>query len=141
MSINDKKISVKIFVIISGIAFLASSLSGLANLISQSMSKPVSSESAAQSQEAELGAAEKGFRGVLKREPKNETAIRGILEIIKLRMQQGDFTGAKVLIEDLVKINPTNKEYQGLLTAVNKQISISTKVGTLKPTASTASSK
>ena len=87
MENSKKSIWTKVFIIGSGIAFLGSSLLGLTNMISGSLDKPVPSENAAQSQNAQLQAEEKGFVTVLKREPNNQTALRGLVEI---RMQLGD---------------------------------------------------
>jgi cytochrome c-type biogenesis protein CcmH/NrfG len=121
----------KVFVIISGIAFLGSSLLGVSSLISQSIDRPAQSENAAQSQNAQLQAEEKGFATVLKREPNNQTALRGLVQV---RLRQGDAPGTKAALEQLVKLNPTNKEYKEFLNAVNTQMTEPKKVGTLKPT-------
>ena len=123
----------KIFVLIAGIAFLSSSILGISGMMSQS-NQPTASENASQSQNAQLKASEKGFLTVLKREPNNQTALRGIGEIINFRMQQKDILGTKSLLEELIKVNPSKKEYKDFLDAVNKQIADSKKVGTLKPT-------
>ena len=121
----------KVFVIGSGIAFLASSGMGISSMIGGSIDRPAQNQNAAQSQNAQLQAEEKGFATVLKREPNNQTALRGLVEI---RMQRGDAPGTKAALEQLVKLNPTNKQYQEFLAAINKQIAEPKKVGTLKPT-------
>jgi predicted Zn-dependent protease len=121
----------KIFVLASGMAFLSSSVLGLSGLIGSSLNKPAASENAAQSQNAQFKVEEKGFLTVLKREPNNQTALRGLVEI---RMRTGDAPGTKAALEQLVKLNPTNKQYKEFLTVLNKQITDTKKVGTLKPT-------
>jgi predicted Zn-dependent protease len=121
----------KAFVLASGMAFLISSVSGLSGLFGSSLNQPVASENTAQSQSAQFKAEEKGFLAVLKREPNNQTALRGLVEI---RMRTGDAPGTKAALEQLVKLNPTNKEYKEFLTALNKQVADPKKVGTLKPT-------
>ena len=78
MENSKKSIWTKVFIIGSGIAFLGSSLLGLSSMISQSSDRPAQREDATQSQNAQLQAQEKGFLGVLKREPNNQTALRGI---------------------------------------------------------------
>ena len=133
MENSKKSILTKVFIIGSGVAFLGTSLLGIGGMMSRS-NQPTASENAAQSQNAQLRASEKGFLTVLKREPNNQTALRGIGEIVNFRMQQGDVPGTKSLLEELVKVNPTKKEYKELLEAVNKQIADTKKVGTLKPT-------
>jgi predicted Zn-dependent protease len=119
----------KAFVLASGGAFLVSSVLGLSGLMGSSISKPAATENAAQSQNAQLKAEEKGFLAVLKREPKNQTALRGLVEI---RMRTGDAPGTKSALEQLVKLNPTNQQYKEFLAALNKQVADTKKVGTLK---------
>jgi predicted Zn-dependent protease len=129
--VEKKSTLTKVFVIGSGIAFLSSSLLGLGGLISSSLNKPAASENAAQSQSAQFKAEEKGFLAVLKREPNNQTALRGLVEI---RMRTGDAPGTKTALEQLVKLNPSNQQYKEFLAALNKQITDTKKAGTLKPT-------
>jgi cytochrome c-type biogenesis protein CcmH/NrfG len=129
MENNKKSIWTKVFILGSGIAFLGTSLLSVSGMISSS-NQPT--ENATQSQNAQLQAEEKGFATVLKREPNNQTALRGLVQI---RLRQGDAPGTKAALEQLVKLNPTNKEYKELLAAINKQVAESKNVGTLKPTA------
>ncbi len=130
---DNKKIT-KVVVLLSGVAFLGSSVSGIGGLIASSLQKPAATENIASSQDAQLQAQEKGFLGVLKREPNNPTAIRGAIEIWRLRIDKGDAKGVKTTIEGLVKSDPKNKTYKELLAAIDKQIADTKKVGTLKPT-------
>jgi cytochrome c-type biogenesis protein CcmH/NrfG len=131
MESNKKSIWTKVFIIGAGIAFLVPSLLSLGGIGGRS---DRSNENAAQSQNAQLQAQEKGFLTVLQREPNNQTALRGIGEIITMRMQQGDIPGTKALLEELVKVNPTKKEYKELLAAIDKQVADTKKVGTLEKT-------
>ena len=131
MENNKKSIWTKVFILGSGIAFLGTSLLSVSGMISSS-NQPTASENATQSQNAQLQAEEKGFAAVLKREPNNQTALRGLVQI---RLRQGDAPGTKAALEQLVKLNPTNKEYKELLVAINKQVAESKNVGTLRPTA------
>ncbi|WP_310416037.1 tetratricopeptide repeat protein [Chamaesiphon sp. OTE_8_metabat_110] len=130
MENSKKSIWTKVFIISSGIAFMGTSLLSISGMISQS-NQPTASENAAQSQNAQLQAEEKGFAAVLKREPNIQTALRGLVQI---RLRQGDAPGTKAALEQLVKLNPTNKEYKELLAAIDKQMAEPKKVGTLKPT-------
>jgi thioredoxin-like negative regulator of GroEL len=127
---KNNKLS-KVFIIGSGIAFLASSVAGLSGLIATSLNEPPASEKTTQSQSAQLQDEEKGFLGVLQREPNNQTALRGLVGI---RMQRGDVPGTKAALEQLVKAYPDNKEYKEVLAAVNKQIADTKNVGTLNTT-------
>ena len=122
----------KVFVLAAGMAFLSSSLLGLGGLFGSSLNKPVPTKNPAQSQNAQFQSEEKGFLTVLKREPNNQTALRGLVEI---RMRTGDAPGTKAALEQLVKLNPTNNQYKEFLAALNKQLADTKKVGTLKPTA------
>jgi cytochrome c-type biogenesis protein CcmH/NrfG len=129
---NSKKSTLtKVFILGSGIAFLASSAMGLSHLYGSSIDQTAAKENAAQSQNAQLQAEEKGFATVLKREPNNQTALRGLVEI---RMRRGDISGTKAALEQLVKLNPTNTQYKELLTAIDKQVAETKNVGTLKST-------
>ena len=121
----------QVLIIGSGIAFLAGSVLSLSGLIARSLNEPATSKNSAQSQNAQLQAEEKGFLGVLQREPNNQTALRGLVQI---RLRRGDAPGTKTALEQLVKLNPDNKQYKEFLAALNKQIADTKKVGTLKPT-------
>jgi hypothetical protein len=121
----------KVLVVVAGIAFLGSSVAGLSGLIASSINEPAASEKSSQPQNAQLEAEEKGFLGVLQREPNNQTALKGLVQI---RLQRGDVPGTKTILERLVKTNPGNKQYQEFLDAVNKEIADTKKVGTLNTT-------
>jgi hypothetical protein len=140
--VEKNKLITKVFIIGAGMAFLASSVSGLSGLIATSLNgTPASEENTTQSQSAQLQAEEKGFLAVLQREPNNQTALRGL---VQLRMQRGDIPGTKTALEQLVKAYPNEKSYKEVLDAVNKQIADTKKVGTLKspePTQPTKPSK
>jgi predicted Zn-dependent protease len=129
--VEKQKILTKVFIIGSGISFLASSLLGIGGLMSKSIDQAETKQNTAQSQNAQLQLEEKGFLAVLQREPNNQTALKGLVEI---RMRTGDAPGTKTALEQLVKLNPTNQQYQEFLTVLNKQIADAKKVGTLKPT-------
>lgn len=127
----EKNKFTRIFVIISGVAFLGSSVAGLSGSIGSSTNEPVANEKAAQSQNAQLAAEEKGYAAVLQREPNNQTALKGLVSI---RLHRGDVAGTRTALAQLVKLNPTERQYQELLVAIDKQIADTKKVGTLKPT-------
>jgi hypothetical protein len=128
---DNKKVT-KVVVLLSGVAFLGSSVAGIGGLIASSLQKPAAKENIASSQDAQLQAQEKGFLGVLKREPNNPTALRGAIEIWRLRIEKGDAKGVKTTIEGLVKSDPKNKVYKELLVEIDKSIASRKNVGTLK---------
>ena len=137
----EQKKSTKIVVLISGIAFLGSSVLGIGGLIASSINQPAAKENPAHTQSAQLAAQEKGFLGVLQREPNNPTALRGAIEIWRVRNDQGDAKGVKTTIEGLLKSNPKSKIYKELLVAIDKQMAETKKVGTLKATEPQQSTK
>jgi hypothetical protein len=118
----DREKTKKTIVIVSGIAFLGSSITGLVGLISSSFQSSAQGDSAAQSQNAQLLAQEKGYISVLQREPKNPTALKELSQIINAKAQSGDLQGARATIAALVKIEPKNKEYQAALAQIDKDI-------------------
>ena len=66
---------------------------------------------------AMLQAEASGYQKVLEREPNNETALNGLLEI---RLQQKDISGAISPLEKLAKLHPQQTEY-AILLAQTKQ--------------------
>jgi hypothetical protein len=137
---ENKKIT-KIVVLLSGVAFLGSSVAGIGGLIASSLQKPAAKENIASSQDAQLQAQEKGFLGVLKREPNNPTALKGAIEIWRIRIDKGDAKGVKTTIEGLVKSDPKNKIYKELLVEIDKSIAETKKVGTLESAKQKSSTK
>jgi thioredoxin-like negative regulator of GroEL len=127
----EKNKFTKVFVILAGLAFLGSSVAGLSGSIGSSMNEPAATEKAAQSQSAQLAAEEKGFAAVLQREPNNQTALKGLISI---RLKSGDIAGTRTALAQLVKLNPNERQYQELLTAIDKQVADTKKMGTLKTT-------
>jgi hypothetical protein len=127
----EKNKFTKIFVILAGLAFLGSSVAGLSGSIGSSMNEPAATEKAAQSQSAQLAAEEKGFAAVLQREPNNQTALKGLVSI---RLHRGDIAGTRTALAQLVKLNPTERQYKELLEAIDKQVADTKKVGTLEKT-------
>jgi cytochrome c-type biogenesis protein CcmH/NrfG len=128
----------KTLIIASGVAVLGSSLVGLGGMIATSLNQPAVQENAQQSQDSQLKTQEKGFMSVLQREPKNHTALRGLVQI---RLQLGDIAGTRSALGELIKLDPANKEYKELLAAIDKQIADSKKAAsTAKPAAPKPSS-
>jgi len=61
----------------------------------------------------------RGYELVLQREPDNQTALRGLLEI---RIQQGNVQGAIAPLERLAELNPDQTEYRVLLAQARQQV-------------------
>jgi hypothetical protein len=128
---EKNKLFTKVFIIGAGMTFLASSVAGLSGLIATSLNKPTTGEKITQSQNAQLQTQERGFLGVLQREPDNPTALRGISAVWVARIQAGDAQGVKTTIDGLVKSNPQNKRYKEFQAEIDKIIASSKNVGTL----------
>ena len=70
-------------------------------------------------QQAKLDAEARGYQKVLEREPNNNTALKGLLDI---RLQQQDIEGAIKPLEKLAKLNSEQTEYTILLAQAKQQI-------------------
>jgi tetratricopeptide (TPR) repeat protein len=89
---------------------------------SPSSPQPGNSPNVAQSPEAKKAEAEaqaKGYEEVVKREPENITALRGLLEA---RLRLNDIKGAIEPLEKLAKLNPNTTEYSILLAQAKQQL-------------------
>jgi Flp pilus assembly protein TadD len=84
--------------------------------------QPGSGPNVAQSPEAkkaEIEAQAKGYEEVVKREPGNVTALRGLLEA---RLKLNDIKGAIEPLEKLAKLSPETTEYSILLAQAKQQL-------------------
>lgn len=70
-------------------------------------------------QQAELEAQAKGYEMVLQREPDNQTALRGLLEV---KIQQRDLKGAIAPLEKLATLNPDQPDITVLLAQTKQQV-------------------
>ena len=68
---------------------------------------------------ARLEAEASGYQKVLEREPNNNTALTGLLQI---RLKQKDLAGALAPLEKLAKLNPEQTEYTILLAQAKQQL-------------------
>ncbi len=71
-----------------------------------------------EAKKADVEAQARGYEEVLKREPENQTALRGLLEA---RLRLTDIKGAIEPLEKLAKLNPTQSEYAVLLAQAKQQ--------------------
>ena len=120
---SEKRNNRWFIIIVSGIAAialigvpLAASLSGLSQSNSRATSSPSAMASPAESQK-QLEETARGYQAVLQREPNNQTALRGLVDV---RIQQRDIKGAIAPLEKLAELNPTEADY-GILLAQAKQ--------------------
>jgi tetratricopeptide (TPR) repeat protein len=119
---KQRRLITNIFLIISLLSFVGLSIAPLLGTALRretpvTSSQPTPTSGVSQDQKAVLEEQAKGYELVLQREPENQTALRGLLE---LRLQLGDIPGAIVPLEKLSALNPEEPTY-GLLLAQAKQ--------------------
>ena len=104
----------QIFALVSMVSFGGSAIFGVVSLFSSGLSSQHQQKSApvAVSQESLLAAQERGYVGVLQREPQNQTALEGLANV---RLQMNNQVGAIEPLEKLVKLNPDRADYKVLL--------------------------
>jgi tetratricopeptide (TPR) repeat protein len=87
----------------------------------QSLAKTTaaSTSNISQQMQAQLESQAKGYQSVLDREPNNNTALKGLLEI---RLKQGDIKAAIEPLEKLANLNNNLPEYTILLAQAKQQI-------------------
>jgi tetratricopeptide (TPR) repeat protein len=122
--VSEKRNNRWFIIIVSGIAAialigvpLAASLSGLSQSSPQAASSPSAMASPSAEAQKELEETARGYQAVLQREPNNQTALRGLVDV---RIQQRDVKGAIAPLEKLAELNPTEADY-GILLAQAKQ--------------------
>ncbi len=111
----------RIFTLVSMSMFAGSLLFSTAQLFSSAFEQqPVEDvATAAELRESQLKAEEQGYELVLKREPKNQLALKGLVDT---RLQMNNSKGAKEPLEKLVKLNPDRREYKMLLAQVKQRV-------------------
>ena len=113
-----KKRIIRIITLISATAFLGSSGYGFIRMLTNpAQSTQVSTQ--AEDLTQQLQAQARGYEMVLKREPENQTALQGLVEI---RLQMNDFERIVEPLETLVRLNPQQKQYEALLVTVKQQV-------------------
>ena len=106
--------------ILSGLAFAGTSIFGLAGLFTKAFQEPQkNAQTATDAQTSQLQAQERGYEAVLQREPDNQIALQGLVQI---RLQKNDLQGAISPMEKLVKLNPDNAQYKALLAGIKQRV-------------------
>jgi cytochrome c-type biogenesis protein CcmH/NrfG len=116
---SSQKPLMRFLIILSGIAFAATTLLGLAELFTNAFQEPKKVQTAAEVQKSELEAQAQGYEKVLQREPENQFALQ---KVVELRLQMNDLQGALAPMEKLVKLNPDNPQYKALLEAIKQRV-------------------
>lgn len=111
----------QIVTLVSIVAFFGSSVYGAVGAISSSLKQPTEEATTAQPfRESQLQAQVQGYELVLKREPDNQVALRGLVSI---RLQMKNLVAAIAPLQKLAQLNPGNQEYKTLLTQVKQRVS------------------
>ncbi|MEZ2250814.1 MAG: tetratricopeptide repeat protein [Microcoleus sp.] len=111
----------QIFALVSMVSFGGSAIFGIVSLFGSGLSSQHQQKQAAVvvSQESLLAAKERGYVGVLQREPLNQTALEGLANV---RLERDDKVGAIEPLEKLVKLNGDRADYKQLLGQVRQQM-------------------
>ena len=107
--------------IVVTLSFLGISIAPLIGsiLASQSGSQPATVAATGTPEKDRLKIQIEGFEAVLKREPKNQTALTGLVE---LRLQSGDLKGALEPMQILAEANPDKSVYRLVLARTHLQL-------------------
>lgn len=84
----------------------------------QQASNSASSSSSTQQQQQDLAEQAKGYEAVLEKEPENENALQGLIEV---RIKQGNIEAALSPLEKLAELNPDEEAYRILLAQAKQQ--------------------
>lgn len=115
---SKKKRILRIFTAISAIAFLGSTGFNLIRMLTNpAQSTQVSTQ--AEDLTRQLQAQARGYEMVLQREPKNQIALQGLVEI---RLQMNDFERIVEPLEMLVSLSPEQEQYKTLLATIKQQV-------------------
>ena len=104
----------QIFAFVSMAGFAGSTIFGIVSLFSSGLSDQHQQKQTpvVVSQESLLAAKERGYMGVLHREPQNQTALEGLANV---RLEMKDGKGAIEPLEKLVKLHGDRADYKALL--------------------------
>ncbi len=116
---SSQKPLMRILIILSGLAFAGTAIVGTAELFLKAFQEPKNSaQTAATAKNSQLEAQAKGYEAVLQREPDNQLALQGL---VQLRLQMNDLQGAIAPMEKLVKLNPDKPQYKALLEGIKER--------------------
>ena len=115
---SRRKRLIRIFTIISAISFLGSTGFNLVRMLANP-AQPTQVSTQAEDFAQQLQAQVRGYEMVLQREPENQIALQGLVEI---RLQMKDFEGTIEPLETLVKLNPEQEQYKTLLATIKQQV-------------------
>ena len=109
----------RIITLVSIVSFFGSSAYGAVGAISSALKQPTEDATTAPgSRDSQLQAQARGYELVLKREPENQVALKGLMGV---RLQTNNMTGAIAPLQKLVQLNPGKQEYKTLLAQVKQR--------------------
>ena len=116
----------RIAVVVSIVSFGGSLVFGAINTVNSALKQPTQNQTVSvaptrsqnQLGQSQLKAQEHEYEVVLKQEPDNQIALKGLVEV---RMQMKDTKGAVKPLQKLIKLNPHQQEYKALLAGLNKE--------------------
>lgn len=113
----------RIVTLVLGLGFAGSTLAiALASAFSQNHSTASYSEDAnSPSIEEQIKMQTDGYTKVLEREPKNQTAIQGLMQIAQLHLQTGNTKEAIPVLAKIVKYSPEQTEVAQILAGLREQ--------------------
>jgi len=116
----------QVLILILTIAFVGSTGLGAVSLFTTNPQANIdkSKKVAEKSREEQLQVQIRGYESVLEREPENQAALAGL---VQLRLEIKDLQGAIAPLEKLVKLNPNVESYKLLLAEIKKQANSSEK--------------
>ena len=115
---SKKKRILRIFTLISAIAFLGSAGFNVFRMLTNpARSTQVSTQ--AEDLTQQLQAQARGYEMVLQREPENQIALQGLVEI---RLQMKHFERTIEPLKTLVRLNPQQEQYETLLATIMQQV-------------------
>lgn len=110
----------QIVTLVSIVSFFGSSAYGAVGAISSALKQPTEDATTAPaSRESQLQAQARGYELVLKREPENQVALKGLVGV---RLQANNMKGAIAPLQKLVQLNPAQQEYKVLLAQMKQQV-------------------
>jgi tetratricopeptide (TPR) repeat protein len=113
---TSKKIFQKVFIVLSGMAFLVFSIAGVLKMVTSESSNRNQAQQALSPAE-QLQQQAEGYELVLAREPDNPFVLQNLLAIY---LQLGNLEGGLPLAEKLVALEPENIRYQETLAAIKQ---------------------
>ncbi|MGE5655934.1 MAG: tetratricopeptide repeat protein [Actinomycetota bacterium] len=125
--VDKRRGLISVVMVLSLIAFLGFSIAPIVDSIlkanqATSGATPTPSPLASSAKQSDLQAQARGYELVLQREPDNQTALRGLLQVrLELvQSKQGEIKDVIPPLEKLTKLNPESGEY-GILLAQAKE--------------------